>query len=64
MLQKAGAPMSLSMPIRRAIRTAIKARVRSIEHGQLMDEATAELIGEKDIWLSAQPFLNDEDAKP
>jgi imidazolonepropionase-like amidohydrolase len=46
----------------RAIRTAIKGGVRCIEHGQLMDEATAELIGEKDIWLSAQPFLNDEDA--
>lgn len=48
----------------RAIRTAIKAGVRSIEHGQLMDEATAELIGEKDAWLSTQPFLNDEDAPP
>jgi imidazolonepropionase-like amidohydrolase len=46
----------------RAIRTAIKAGVRCIEHGQLMDEATAELIGENDVWLSAQPFLNDEDA--
>jgi hypothetical protein len=29
-----------------------------------MDEATAELIGEKNVWLSAQPFLDDEDAKP
>ena len=48
----------------RAIRMAIKAGVRSIEHGQLMDEATAELIGEKNVWLSAQPFLDDEDAKP
>jgi imidazolonepropionase-like amidohydrolase len=46
----------------RAIRTAIKSGVKSIEHGQLMDEATAELIGEKDVWLSTQPFLNDEDA--
>jgi imidazolonepropionase-like amidohydrolase len=33
----------------RAIRTAIKSGVRSIEHGQLMDEATAELIGEKGV---------------
>jgi imidazolonepropionase-like amidohydrolase len=46
----------------RAIQTAIKGGVRCIEHGQLMDEATAELIGEKDVWLSTQPFLNDEDA--
>jgi imidazolonepropionase-like amidohydrolase len=36
----------------RAIRTAITAGVRCIEHGQLMDEATAELIGENDVWLS------------
>jgi imidazolonepropionase-like amidohydrolase len=41
----------------RAIRTAIRAGVRCIEHGQLMDEATANLIADNDIWLSTQPFL-------
>lgn len=47
-----------------SIRTAIRAGVRSIEHGQMMDEATAKLIAEKGIWLSTQPFLDDEDAVP
>jgi len=46
----------------RAIQTAIRAGVRCIEHGQLMDEETAKFIADHDVWLSAQPFLNDEDA--
>ena len=48
----------------RSIRTALRAGVRSIEHGQMMDEPTAKLIAEKGIWLSTQPFLDDEDAVP
>jgi imidazolonepropionase-like amidohydrolase len=44
----------------RAIRTAIRAGVRCIEHGHLMDEATAQLISDNDIWLSTQPFLANE----
>ena len=47
-----------------SIRTAIRAGVRNIEHGQMMDEATAKLFAEKGIWLSIQPFLDDEDAVP
>jgi imidazolonepropionase-like amidohydrolase len=39
-----------------AIRGAIAAGVTCIEHGFLMDDATARLIGEKGIWLSAQPL--------
>jgi imidazolonepropionase-like amidohydrolase len=39
-----------------AIRGAIEAGVKCIEHGTLMDEATAQLIAEKGIWLSAQPL--------
>jgi imidazolonepropionase-like amidohydrolase len=39
-----------------AIRGAIAAGVKCIEHGTLMDEATAKLIAEKGIWLSAQPL--------
>jgi imidazolonepropionase-like amidohydrolase len=45
----------------RAIQRAIKAGVKSIEHGQLADEATVKLMAEKDIWWSLQPFLDDED---
>lgn len=47
-----------------AIQTAIRAGVKCIEHGQLMDELTAQLMAEKGIWLSIQPFLDDEDATP
>jgi imidazolonepropionase-like amidohydrolase len=44
-----------------AIRRAIAAGVRCIEHGHLMDRATALLMAEKGIWLSTQPFVSDED---
>jgi imidazolonepropionase-like amidohydrolase len=42
-----------------AIQRAVAAGVKCIEHGFLMDEATAELIAEKGVWLSLQP-LPDE----
>jgi len=47
-----------------AIQTALKAGVKSIEHGQLMDEKTAKMIAEKNAWLCLQPFMDDEDAIP
>lgn len=47
-----------------AIKTAIDAGVKCIDHGQLADEATAKLMAQKDIWWSLQPFLDDEDATP
>jgi imidazolonepropionase-like amidohydrolase len=48
----------------KAIQTAIRAGVKCVEHGQLMDEETAQLMAEKGTWLSMQPFLDDEDANP
>ena len=48
----------------RAIREAIAAGVRCIEHGQLVDEPTVELMADKGIWWCLQPFLDDEDAAP
>lgn len=39
-----------------AIQQAIAAGVKCIEHGFLMDEATAKLIAEKGVWLSLQPL--------
>jgi imidazolonepropionase-like amidohydrolase len=48
----------------RAIRTAVDAGVRCIEHGHLIDEETAAMLAEKDIWWCLQPFLDDEDAVP
>ena len=47
-----------------AMQMAIKAGVKSIEHGNLMDEKTAKLIAKKGVWLCLQPFLDDEDAIP
>ncbi len=41
------------------IKKAIKAGVRGIEHGHLMDEEVARLMAEKGIWLSIQPFSPD-----
>jgi imidazolonepropionase-like amidohydrolase len=39
-----------------SMQRAIRAGVKCIEHGQLMDEATAKLMAEKGVWLSIQPF--------
>lgn len=47
-----------------AVRRAVEAGVRVIEHGQMIDEATAALMAERGTWLSLQPFLDDEDAIP
>ena len=44
-----------------AIRRALAAGVQCIEHGHLMDEATAKLMADKGVWLSSQPFLSEED---
>jgi imidazolonepropionase-like amidohydrolase len=38
----------------KAVRRAIEAGVKCIEHGQLLDEETMKLLGEKGIWLSLQ----------
>ena len=46
-----------------AIRRSIAAGVKVIEHGHLMDEATAQLIAEKGVWLSTQPFIDISLAK-
>ncbi|KKO91786.1 MULTISPECIES: metal-dependent hydrolase family protein [Sphingobacterium] len=43
----------------RAIRRAIEAGVKCIEHGQLLDEETLQLIAEKNIWLSLQNLVED-----
>jgi imidazolonepropionase-like amidohydrolase len=46
------------------IRRAIAAGVQCIEHGHLMDEATAKLMADKGIWLSTQPFISEDDGPP
>jgi imidazolonepropionase-like amidohydrolase len=44
----------------RAIRAAIDSGVKCIEHGHLIDESTAQLMAEKGIWWSIQPFIGEE----
>src|SRR5215469_12468084 len=46
-----------------AIQRSIAAGVKVIEHGHLMDEATARLMAERGIWLSTQPFIDLGGAK-
>jgi imidazolonepropionase-like amidohydrolase len=48
----------------RAVQQAIRAGVRCIDHGHLLDEETVAVIAENDVWWSLQPFLDDEDAIP
>ena len=39
-----------------AVRQAVEAGVKVIEHGSLMDDDTARLLSRQNIWLSIQPF--------
>ena len=43
-----------------AVRRAIDAGVKVIEHAHLIDEPTAKYMAEKGVWLSTQPFLGGE----
>jgi imidazolonepropionase-like amidohydrolase len=47
-----------------AIHRAIDAGAQCIEHGHLMDEASAKLMADKGIWLSTQPFVGEDDQAP
>jgi len=47
-----------------AVQAAIKAGVKCIDHGHLIDDATAKMMADKGIWWSMQPFQDDEDAAP
>lgn len=47
-----------------AIQTAIRAGVKVIDHGHLLDDETVQMMAEQGIWWSMQPFLDDEDSIP
>ena len=44
----------------RAIRQAVAAGVKCVEHGHLIDEPTAKLLADKGIWWSLQPLTYEE----
>jgi imidazolonepropionase-like amidohydrolase len=46
----------------RAVRIAVEAGVRCVEHGQLADDETARMLADKGIWWSLQPFGDDYDS--
>ncbi len=48
----------------RSTQQALRAGVKSIEHGHLLDQETVEKIAEAGAWWCLQPFLDDEDAPP
>lgn len=48
----------------RSTQQALRAGVKSIEHGHLVDQETVEKIAEAGAWWCLQPFLDDEDAAP
>jgi imidazolonepropionase-like amidohydrolase len=43
----------------KAIQTALKAGVKCIDHGQMIDETTMQMLAEKGAWLSLQPFIDE-----
>lgn len=45
----------------RAIQQAIRAGVRCIDHGQMIDEATVKLMKEQGVYWSLQPFIDEGD---
>ena len=45
----------------RAIRRAIEAGVKSVEHGQLLDKKTLKLLAKRDVWLSTQVLMADSE---
>lgn len=45
----------------RAVKRAVEAGVKSIEHGQILDEETLKLLAEKNVWLSLQNLMDNND---
>jgi imidazolonepropionase-like amidohydrolase len=43
----------------RSVRRAIEAGVKCIEHGQMLDEPTLQLMAERGVWLSLQNLMED-----
>ena len=44
----------------RAVQQALAAGVKCIDHGNMLDDATAKMMAEKGAWWSLQPFTDDK----
>ncbi|SLN19384.1 hypothetical protein PSA7680_00700 [Pseudoruegeria aquimaris] len=45
-----------------AVRHSIENGARSVEHGHMATRETLQMMKDKGVWLSMQPFLDDQDA--
>lgn len=45
-----------------ATQMAIRAGIKTVEHGFLLTDSTLKMMADRGVWLSIQPLLNDEDA--
>ncbi|WP_424931872.1 amidohydrolase family protein [Amaricoccus macauensis] len=45
-----------------AVRHSVENGARSVEHGHMATRETLQMMKDEDVWLSMQPFLDDEDA--
>ena len=45
----------------KAVRRAIEAGVKCVEHGQMLDDGTLKLMAEKGVWLSLQMLQDDSE---
>ncbi|WP_217355133.1 metal-dependent hydrolase family protein [Ruegeria arenilitoris] len=45
-----------------AVRHSVENGARSVEHGHMATRETLQMMKDKGVWLSMQPFLDDEDA--
>ena len=62
--ENAGTYVMVHVYVPEGIRQAIRAGVKSIEHGHLIDEETMKMIADNGVWLSMQPFTADDNAYP
>ena len=62
--EDAGTYVMVHVYIPEGIARAIRAGVKSIEHGHLIDEPTMKLIADRDVWICVQPFTEGDNTFP
>lgn len=62
--EDAGTYVMVHVYIPEGIARAIRAGVKSIEHGHLIDEPTMKLIADNGVWICVQPFSEGDNTFP